>query len=43
MSDLKTAAEWVIVPLLVLLLWVPWATLIDWAKQEIKKPSKDVV
>jgi hypothetical protein len=43
MVEVKTILEWVIVPLLVVLVWAPWGTLIKWAKQEIKKPGKYVV
>jgi hypothetical protein len=39
----KTALEWVIVPALVVLMYVPWHTLINWVKQEVKKPSKEVI
>jgi hypothetical protein len=39
----KATFEWVIIPLLVVLLWVPWRLLYDWVKQETKKPSKEVM
>ena len=40
--EAKIAFEWVIAPLLVALFYVPWGTLIRWAKEEVE-PRKDVV
>jgi hypothetical protein len=41
--ELKSVVEWGVVPIVVLLFYVPWTTLIRWAKEEAKSPRKDVL
>jgi hypothetical protein len=42
-QDMKTAWDWVIVPLLLIgLIWVPWGTLSRWAKEDMR-PKKEVL
>jgi hypothetical protein len=35
--------KWALLILLAVLVWVPWNTLIGWAREEAKKPPKDVL
>jgi hypothetical protein len=42
-QDFKIAWEWIFVPLLLGLVWLPWGTLIRWAKQEVEKPGNEVL
>jgi hypothetical protein len=42
--ELKSVVEWLGLFALVVLLWMPWETLIRWVKQEVKRPGRrDVV
>jgi hypothetical protein len=39
----KTVAEWVIGPLLVVVLWTPWGLLSKWIKEEVGKRNRSVM
>ena len=39
----RTELEAVGVIVLLLLLWLPWGTLIRWAREELKRPTKEVL
>ncbi len=43
MARNEDRCEWVGVLLLFALLWMPWTSVIRWAKEEVKKPNRSDV